>query len=268
MSFKRNTRSALVVVAAAITAGCAANAVRPPSPATAIRFEDELSMPPPLNERYYLLLFGSQTTPKLARYTHSWGTVVRATCVPGQSEPELEIHTISWMPATLDIYPLRFRVEPGTNLTLKCSLDNALRNNERISMWGPFEIWQGLYRRFVTQESFLESGQIGYQCIDSVGEAARNGSGSDCVHAMTDMDPFFGRQKYPLTFFGEAATRHVVRQIMTRPTVINPPCTHDWLIGYLGLDQYPIIQRPYYGRVVPFTLENAREYAAKHPAPR
>jgi hypothetical protein len=266
MSLKRYTRCALVSVAAAIIAGCAANAIRPPSPATAIRIEDELSMPAPPNERCYILLFGSQTTPKLARHTHSWGTVVKTTCFPGDAEPQIEIHTISWMPATLEIHPWRFQVEPGTNLTLNCTIEEMLHNNERISMWGPYEIWPGLYRRFVTQQEFLESGQIGYQCIDSVGEAAHNGNGSDCVHAMTDMDPFFSRQKYPLTFFGEAATRHVVRQIMTRPVVIDPPCTHDWLIGCLGLDQYPITNRRYHGPVYPFTIEAARDYAAKHPA--
>jgi hypothetical protein len=267
MSFKGYTRGAILGVASAIAAGCAANALRPPSPATAIRIEDELSMPAPPNERCYILLFGSQTALKLARYTHSWGTVVKATCLPDQTEPQLEIHTISWMPATLDIHPLRFHVEPGTNLSLQCTIEETLRNNERISMWGPYEISHGLYHRFVTQQEFLESGQIGYQCIDSVGEAAHEGNGSDCVHAMTDMDPFFSRQKYPLTFFGEAATRHVVHQLMTHPVVIDPPCTHDWLIGCLGLDQYPITQRRYLGRVLPFTPENAREYASKHPSP-
>ncbi len=260
----RCVRNHLAVLAAAVTVGCAATAVRPPSPATALRAEDFLATPPPPNEHYYLLLFGSQSTPRLARYTHSWGTVVKATCVPGLAEPELEVHTISWMPATLDIHPLSFHVEPGVNLTMKRTIEYALCTKERVSLWGPYEIWHGMYHRFVTQESFLASGRIGYQCIDTVGEAARNGSGSDCIHAMTDIDPFFDRQEYPLTRFGEAATRHVVGQIMTRPIVINPPCTHDWLIGRLGLDQYPIVRRTYRGRVVPFSPEAVRDYVATH----
>jgi hypothetical protein len=259
----RRARNHLAVLAVAFAIGCAASAVRPPSPATALRTEDLLATPAPPNERYYLLLFGSQSTPKRPRYTHSWGTVVRATWAPDQAEPQLEVHTISWMPATLDIHPLRFRVEPGVNLTLDFTVREMLcNNNERVSLWGPYEVWHGLYRRFVTQSSFLESGQIGYQCIDTVGEAARNGNGSDCIHAMTDVDPFFDRQEYPLTRFGESATEHVVRQIMTRPIVINPPCTHDWLIGRLGLDRYPIVRRPYRGPVVPFSPEAVQEYLA------
>src|SRR5262245_20413643 len=189
----RRVRNHLAVLAAAFALGCAATAVRPPSPATALRIEDLLAMPVPPNERYYLLLFGSQSTPKRPKYTHSWGTVVKATCAPDQAEPQLEVHTISWMPATLDIRPLRFRVEPGVNLTLEYTLREVLCHNERVSMWGPYEVYHGLYHRFVTQRSFVESGQLGYQCIDTVGEAARTGSGSDCIHAMTDMDPLFDR---------------------------------------------------------------------------
>ena len=260
-------RNHLAVLAVALAVGCAANAVRPPSPATAIRIEDEVATPAPPNERYYIVLFGSQNTPKRARYTHSWGTVVKATCSPDKSEPDLEVHTISWMPATLEIHPLRFWVEPGVNLTLEFTLREMLENNhERVSMWGPYEIHHGLYHRFVTQRCFLESGQIGYQAIDTVGEAARCGNGSDCIHAMTDMDPLFDRTEYPLSRFGESATRHVVRQIMTRPIVINPPCTHDWLICRLGLDQYPIVRRTYRGPVVPFSVEAALEYAANAEA--
>ena len=30
------------------------------------------------------------------------------------------------------------------------------------------------YRRFVVQKQFLESGTVGYQCVDNVGEAARD----------------------------------------------------------------------------------------------
>jgi len=258
----RRRRNHLAVLAVVFAVGCAANAVRPPSPATALRVEDFLAMPAPPNERYYLLLFGSQSTPKLARYTHSWGTVVKATCTPGQTEQDLEVHTISWMPATLDIHPMQFHVEPGVNLMLDFTIPAMLANHERVCMWGPYEIWHGLYHRFVTQRSFLESGQIGYQCVDTVGEAARCGNGSDCIHAMTDIDPFFDRQEYPLSRFGESATRHVVRQIMTRPIVINPPCTHDWLIRRLGLDHYPIVPRTYRGPVVPFSPEAVQEYAA------
>jgi len=245
-------------------AGCAGNAIRPPSPATAMRPEEIAARPQPSDERYYLIVFGSQSTPKRARYTHSWATVVKATCRPSQAEPDLDVHTISWMPATLEIHPLRFRVEPGVNLSMDVSVQEMLRNGERVSMWGPYEVWHGLYQRFVTQEAFIASGQIGYQAIDTVGEAARCGNGSDCIHAITDMDPFFDRQQYPLTRFGESASLHVVRQIMTRPIVINPSCTHDWLTCRLGLNRYPIVRRQYEGPVEPYSPEAFQAYIASH----
>jgi hypothetical protein len=236
--------------------------MRPPSPSTSLKAGDLLAAPKPAGERYYLIVFGSQSTPKLARRTHTWATMVRAGTMPGRAEPVLEISTISWMPASLVIRPASVSVEPGTNLDLGFTVEEMRRHDERISMWGPFEVWHGAYRRFVTQKAFLESGRVGYQCIDSVGEAARSGNGSNCIHAITDMDPEFGRLDYPLTKFGDAASEHIVKQILERPIVIDPPRTHDWLILALGLDKHPIVRRGYSGVVVPFSPEAILNQAA------
>jgi hypothetical protein len=69
------------------------------------------------------------------------------------------------------------------------------------------------------------------------------------------MDPQFDRNRYPLRYFGVDASRHAVRQILTRPVVIDAPKTHDWLIPALGLDQYCITREQYRGRVKSFTPE-------------
>ena len=245
----------LIAAAALALSGCAANAVRPPSPAMSLKVDALLATSPPANERYYLLVFGSEATPKLARYTHTWASMVRATFVPGQARPMLEIATISWMPASLEIRPANLSVEPGANLSLEMTLQEVLCHNERVAMWGPYEVWHGLNRRFMMQKAFLESGQIGYQCIDTVGEAARVGNGSNCIHAITDMDPLFGRQEYPLRRSGQAASEHLVKQLLERPVVIDAPQTHDWLMPQIGLDRYSIDYRRYAGRVVPFSPE-------------
>ena len=89
---------------------------------------------------------------------------------PGQS-PALEAHTISWLPATLDIQPLRFPVEPGVNLGLHESLRYALDNHEWVSLWGPYECRPSFFRRFLIHKGFLDSGRIGYQCCDDCVEA-------------------------------------------------------------------------------------------------
>jgi hypothetical protein len=93
------------------------------------------------------------------------------------------------------------------------------------------------------QKDFLESGRIGYQCIGAAGEAARTGDGCDCIHAMTDMDPQFSRNHYPLIRYGNSATQFVVREIRKRDILIDPNQTHGWLNACLGLDSYPITHR-------------------------
>ena len=130
-------------------------------------------------------------------------------------------------------------------------------------MWGPYETWRGLYRRFLVQQEFMESGQVGYQCIDSIGQAPRDGSGCDCIHAVSDMDPMFDRQQYALTYFGDAASRNIVRQIRERPILINPDQTHDWLISALGLDCYPIKRRHEKGHAEEFSVEAVQAYLAR-----
>lgn len=243
-------------------AGCAANDVRPPSPAQNLSPQELLSEPAEPNVRYYLMVFGSQTCPKVPRYVHSWATIVKVTEQPNAS-PLIEQHTISWMPDTLKIKPWRFRVEKGVNLDLHFTIEEMHRHKERVSMWGPYETWRGLYRRFVVQKEFMESGQVGYQCIDAIGQAPRDGSGCDCIHAVSDMDPMFDRQQYALTYFGEAASRNIVRQIRERPILINPDQTHDWLIPALGLDCYPIVRRHEKGPAEEFSPEAVEAYLAK-----
>ena len=133
--------------------------------------------------------------------------------------------------------------------------DALTATSPKVVMWGPYEIWHGAYHRFLTQKEFMDSGAIGYQCVDSIGEAARTGRGCDCIHAITDMDPMYSRSRYPLSFFGVGATRHAVRQIMSREVVIDPDTTHNWLIPALGLDKYPLMTGVYRGPKKPFSPE-------------
>ena len=248
--------------------GCAANAVRPPSPAQNMNVQELLATPAPPNERYHVMIFGSQSTPKVPRFVHSWATMVKVTDQPGGAAPLIEQHTISWMPATFRIKPWWFHVEEGTNLDLHSTIEEMRRHKERVSMWGPYETWHGLYRRFLVQKEFMESGQVGYQCIDTVGEAPREGAGCDCIHAISDMDPIFDRRRYPLTYFGEAASRNIVRQVRERPILIHPDQTHDWLISALGLDCYPIVRRHETGPSEEFSPENVQAYLERGAPPR
>lgn len=256
------SRAAATVVCllATTVAGCAAVAKRPPTPAAELPIETSHTSAAPPGERYYVLVFGSQSAPKRAKYTHTWATVVRATGCDGPGEPTVEEATISWMPASLDIRTLARKPEEGANLALHFTIEEMLRNDERVSVWGPYEVCAGFYHRFLVQKQFLESGRIGYQCIDSFGEAARLGNACDCTHAITDMDPQFARARYPLAYFGTAASRHIARELHHRPIIIDPPQDNDWLLPKLGLDKYPITREAYRGRTVANTPENVEAY--------
>src|SRR5262249_46782124 len=135
---------------------------------------------------------------------------------------------------------------------------------ERVSLWGPYEVGPGLAYRFGVQKAFMESGDVGYQCIDSLGEAARTGAGCNCIHSITDMDPQFDRNQYPLRYFGDSASRNIVRQLHDRPIIICPDADHSWLLTLLGLDKYPIERRSYHGRTVPYTPENLERFLNRH----
>ena len=254
----------LVVACGCAASGCATLARKPPTPADDITPRQAAAIAAPPGERYFLLIFGSQSRPKRPKYTHSWATVVKVTGCDGPGALTVEEHTISWLPATLDVRPFSFRVEPGANLALHLTIEEVLRHEERVSVWGPYEVGPGLAYRFGVQKAFMESGRVGYQAIDSIGEAARTGAGCDCIHAVTDMDPLFDRTQYPLSYFGESAILNIVRQIHTRPLIICPQADHGWLLPLLGLDKYPIERRCYCSRTVPYTPENLERYLSRH----
>lgn len=234
---------------ALLSAGCGLTAVRPPTPAAYLDTAS-LNYAAPC-ERFYALIFASQTVPRRPAFSHSWGTVVRVIDCPGQC-PSLEAHTISWMPHTLDINPLSLHVEPGVNLDLHESLLTALANRERVSMWGPYECRPSFYRRFLIQKEFLDSGRVGYQCCDDCGESGRTGDGCCCIHAITDMDPEYGRANYPLIWFGDSASEHIVNRFYQRGSLIQPEIEHDWLIDALGLKGYCIVRRRHDDRLLNF----------------
>jgi hypothetical protein len=244
-----------VALLSGVLTGCASTAVRPPSPATHLQAQELLSKQPAPNEHFYLLLFGSEAIVPIPRRVHCFAAVVKTVGDVPCGNGTIRCDAISWMPATHVIHPWRFQVEPGVNVGLHATIKEMLDKRERIYLWGPYEIWHGLYERFLVQKEFLESGQVGYQCIDDIGEAARTGSGCDCIHAISDLDPLFDRKRYPLAYGGPAATKNIVRQLMTRPAVINPPITHTWLLPRLGLDRYPIHLQNYAGPVTPFSPE-------------
>jgi hypothetical protein len=188
-------------------------------------------------ERYYSMIFGSQSSPKLLRYTHTWATFIR---VVGEGDDpsgyQVYQHTISWLPASLDVRTWALLPERGVNLDLYATLEAVYRHGESVTMWGPFEMLPQVYERSLRVKEALDSGVAQYRAIST----PRNLRISDCIHAVAAVDPVFGRGHYPLIRVGKPASRYIVRQGMTRSVFDQYQTDASWLIPRLGLDRYPI----------------------------
>ena len=114
--------------------GCALNTVRPPTPATRLELDRNEQAPP--GEHYYLLIWSWQGFPKRPANCHTFATVVH-TADSNSGQPTIvDLHTISWLPATLTIRPTALAPEPAVNLNLKECLDYARKNGERVLALG------------------------------------------------------------------------------------------------------------------------------------
>jgi hypothetical protein len=198
----------------------------------------------PAAERYYLTVFGAQSQPKLPRFTHTFATFVRvADPSPNDSLPSVQAYTISWLPQTLKVRPFRCHDEPGVNLTLDATLKWACANGLRVSQWGPYEIDEAFFFRIYHRYARIENGDFHYKAIDPLYRGART---SDCIHAVSDVDPFDSRAYYdPIVRNGDSASRKLVRSLYKRNLLIDAPTAHRWLNAALGLDLYSIVPRSY-----------------------
>jgi hypothetical protein len=191
-------------------------------------------------EFYYVMIFGSQSSPKLLRITHTWATFVRAVGEgPDPSSFALQVHTISWLPQALELHVWRPWPEPGVNLDLYQTLNVVDSQRESVTMWGPFVIDKETYDRSLWVLQIIASGARQYRAISTPGNVLI----SDCIHAVALVDPIFGREHYPLIRIGKPASRYIARQVMARGPargIEQERYDNSWLIPRLGLDRYPI----------------------------
>ena len=192
-------------------------------------------------DRYFALVFSSQATPKLPRFTHVWATMVKVSNVELPPEQWVyQIDTISWFPATLVVRTFKLRTEPGVNLSLHETIKVVQSHHEHVSVWGPFEAPVFMYREFMCQKARLESGAVRYQAIDSLRNAQ---TVSDCIHSLTDMDRSNDRSAYPLSRFGDEAAEQFVKVIKQRGRLIAEGPSVEFAYQVLGLQCYAIRRR-------------------------
>ncbi|HWG42164.1 MAG TPA: hypothetical protein VN688_05210 [Gemmataceae bacterium] len=193
------------------------------------------------DDRYFLIVFASQSHPKIPRLSHTFATIVRVTDAPlGCLNPRIEAYTISWLPQTMKVRPWRLHDEPGENFTLDTTLRWAYENHMHVSEWGPYEIEGDFFTRVYREYIKIENGQFRYKAIDPRQRGART---TDCIHAVSDIDRQHDRYEYPAIRSGDAVTRKFVRVMHQRGSLIVPSESMAWLESALGLDRYPIIHR-------------------------
>jgi len=193
-------------------------------------------------ERYYMVIFASQSHPKIPRLSHTFGTIVRVTdAPPGCVNPCIEAYTISWLPQTMKVRPWRLHDEPGENFTLDATLRWAYANHMDVTQWGPYEIDGDFFARVYREYARIQSGEFRYKAIDPRQRGART---TDCIHAISDIDRQHDRYEYSFVRSGDAVTYKLVRVLHERGRLFDPPCSLGWLEAALGLDRYPIIHGP------------------------
>jgi hypothetical protein len=144
---------------------------------------------------------------------------------------EVYQHTISWLPATLEVRPWRLRPEPGVNLDLASTLDFVQGRGERVAAWGPLEIGPEVYQRSLEVWSSLLSGRALYRAFGSRDDPPIR----ECLHAVAAVGPEFGRHHLPLIRAGVPAGRYVAREVLLREASGRGGPDASWLIPRLGL---------------------------------
>lgn len=187
------------------------------------------------DESYYVMFFAQEGAPNVPRLAHTFAAFIKVEHEEDMDPADyrIETHTISWLPAHLDPQPILLRrPEPGTNLTLKESLDWGISRGGNLSAWGPFPIKKELYVRALKQIDRLNSGRVLYKATD---RNFRPDTATNCFHAVSDivdgplLDTGFA--------FGVPATL-MVRDHLSRWFLNEEP--QRWLRDRLKLDRYPI----------------------------
>jgi hypothetical protein len=189
-------------------------------------------------DAYYLLMFGSQRVPNNPKYAHTFTTFVHASW-PGEpcGPPRLEVYTISWLSLDGTFRVLALKPECGRNWELHETIRYAFAHEERVSLWGPYQIDCELYRRAVNQVRLLESGRVLYKSDDLGYPTDRV---TNCIHAVSSITEGY-RVRILMPAWGETASYFVLREFY--PWVIDRDRIHGWVGNALGLDQYPILYR-------------------------
>jgi hypothetical protein len=191
-------------------------------------------------QAFFIVMLAFQNVPNNPRSTHSFASYVRVTwdgCGPMEGPLSLDVKTISWLPESTILKPFAILGEPGHNFSLKDTIQIAQRDGARVSLWGPYEIQEELFNRASERVAELESGQVRYIMLDT---GHRTSRACNCIHGISAIDRRT-RLRIPSPEWGEDASFVILERQAS--WIVSRDITHDWLIGALGLQSYPIIYR-------------------------
>jgi hypothetical protein len=189
-------------------------------------------------DSYFMIIFGQQGGANQVDLSHTFATFVKSTGEgPNQAKYSIEVHTISWMPRSLDVKLLK-RPEGGVNLDLKESLRVAKSVRAEVTMWGSFHIKKELYDRALQQITRLNAGDIGYKALDN---RFRPNSATNCIHAVSDID-IDEVQLGTGTAYGNEASLMVLTHLSR--WIIDYDETNDWIAQRLELGK-DIVRREF-----------------------
>jgi hypothetical protein len=196
------------------------------------------------SEVYFVVLFGSQRSLlNRPNYSHTFATFVKMTGPGAGFDPTqphwIECFTISWLPATGDIFSLRRHPECGRNWDFEETMQLVQEQKQEVAMWGPYQIQPELFCRAVAQFIHLENDSVRFKAWDTGFPAEKV---SNCIHAVGDLAGDTARtMRNNMTGWGNPASYFVTLSLW--PWLIDPNVTHPWVADDLGLGRYCLIPR-------------------------
>jgi hypothetical protein len=197
-----------------------------------------LAAPAGAEEKYFLVVFGSQRKVFQPDYTHSSAAFVKAVGTgPDLGTYRFETQMISWLPATLNVQVLSALPEPGVNLDLHGTLRLALARQEVLARWGPYRVEKELYDKALAQLVRLREGRVRYKALDSGFPCE---TASNCIHAVADVT---GRGWLRIATPGWGHFASYVLTQRFRPWVLDDGKVYPEVAEKLKLGKYPMIEQ-------------------------
>jgi hypothetical protein len=184
---------------------------------------------------FYLTIFTAESIPFRPEKAHTFVAVTRIPASGGVAET----HSISWLAATGVVRGVALRPEEGRNFTLAETFAIVHRNCLRVSVWGPYRICPELFCRIREQAARLDSGMVKYKGTDTLFPSR---VAANCYHAIWTVSHPFRKYAGPFTC-GDTTGGKTVH--LFREWIVCPEETHDEILKVLGVDQEPLVRRPY-----------------------